>query len=451
MSEIKITDFIEFNPKRVIKRGEVAPFVDMAALPENSRDISRVSARKFKGSGSKFINGDTLFSRITPCLENGKTAKVSGLPEDKVASGSTEFIVMAAKEPDYDEDYIYYLARLPEFRSFAEARMEGTSGRQRVPWQALAEFEFAFPAQKERKEIGLFFRKIDDKIELNRKINQTLEEMAQAIFKSWFVDFEPVKAKIKAKQAGGNAEQIRTAAMCAISGKTEAELANLPQETLTQLKTNANLFPEAMQDSELGDIPEGWRIGLLSELCELNSSSWTKKSAPNEVWYIDLANTKNGVIEEIKYFDWETAPSRARRILNHGDTIVGTVRPGNRSFAFIGKTKNQLTGSTGFAVLSPKKEVYREFVYISVTGEQNIERLAHLADGAAYPAVKPDTVSKQVLVIPPETLMSGFSRVVKPFFSLNHENKSATEKLSELRDVLLPKLLSNDIVLKESM
>lgn len=129
-----ITEIVEFNPKRTIKRGTVAPFVEMAALPENSRDIERFTEREFKSGGSRFQNSDTLFARITPCLENGKTAKVNILPPNTVAHGSTEFIVMAAKQPEIDEDFIYYLARLPEFREYAQARMEGTSGRQRVSY-----------------------------------------------------------------------------------------------------------------------------------------------------------------------------------------------------------------------------------------------------------------------------------------------------------------------------
>jgi type I restriction enzyme S subunit len=100
---------------------------------------------------------------------------------------------------------------------------------------------------------------IDQKIQLNRQTNQTLEHIAQAIFKSWFVDFEPVKAKIAAKQAGANAEQIERAAIIAISGKTPTELDQLPPDTLQQLKTTAALFPDTLVDSELGEIPAGWR------------------------------------------------------------------------------------------------------------------------------------------------------------------------------------------------
>ena len=173
-----ISDIVDFNPKRPIKKGETKPFIEMAALPVDSRDVSELGEREFKGGGSKFKNGDTLFARITPCLENGKTAKVNCLNQDEHGHGSTEFIVMSAKEPEYDEDYVYYLARHPEFRAYAQSRMEGTSGRQRVAWQSLAEFEFDYPDKDIRKEAGKFLKEIDDKVALNAKTNQTLEQIA---------------------------------------------------------------------------------------------------------------------------------------------------------------------------------------------------------------------------------------------------------------------------------
>ncbi|MCY5962193.1 restriction endonuclease subunit S, partial [Salmonella enterica subsp. enterica serovar 1,4,[5],12:i:-] len=144
---------------------------------------------------------------------------VSGLSDGEVAFGSTEFIVLAAKEPEYDSDYIYYLSRLGEFRSFARSRMEGTSGRQRVAWQSLADYEYDFPDKRLRKFAGDVLKKFDDKILLNHQINQTFEQMAQALFKSWFVDFEPVKAKMAVLEAGGSQADVTLAAMTAISGK----------------------------------------------------------------------------------------------------------------------------------------------------------------------------------------------------------------------------------------
>ncbi|MCV5688308.1 restriction endonuclease subunit S, partial [Escherichia coli] len=99
------------------------------------------------------------------------------------------------------------------------SRMEGTSGRQRVAWQSLADYEYDFPDKRLRKFAGDVLKKFDDKILLNHQINHTLEQMAQALFKSWFVDFEPVKAKITALEAGGSQEDAMLAAMTAISGK----------------------------------------------------------------------------------------------------------------------------------------------------------------------------------------------------------------------------------------
>ena len=114
-----------------------------------------------------------------------------------------------------------------------------------------------------------------NKIQLNRQINQTLEEMAQAIFKSWFVDFEPVKAKIEAKANGQDPER---AAMCAISGKTDAELDHLPPDQLAQLRATAALFPDELTDSELGLIPKGWESDTIDDIVEKAFAGWQKNT-----------------------------------------------------------------------------------------------------------------------------------------------------------------------------
>src|SRR5699024_9677530 len=135
-------------------------------------------------------------------------------------------------------------------------------------------------------------------------------------------------------------------------------------EQYTTLRATAELFPSAMQESELGEIPEGWNVGTLADFSDLNKNSWTVKTVPAEIDYVDLANTKNGVIESTTRYLSGNAPSRARRKLFNGDTIIGTVRPGNRSFAFIKQPSDSLTGSTGFAVLSPKSPEFAEYIYI---------------------------------------------------------------------------------------
>ncbi len=183
----------------------------------------------------------------------------------------------------------------------------------------------------------------------------------------------------------------------------------------------------------------------MADLSQLNSLSWTKKSKPDELWYVDLANTKHGVIEDINYYSWEDAPSRARRVLRVGDTIVGTVRPGNRSFSFIGQSDKQLTASTGFAVLTPNEDHLKEFIYLAATSDENIDRLAHLADGGAYPAVRPDVVPALDIVIPSDSLINRFSLLTKSLFEARNRNLESENTLKNVRDTLLPKLLSGEL------
>ena len=301
----------------------------------------------------------------------------------------------------------------------------------------------------EQQRIASILAGFDEKIQLNRQTNQILEQIAQAIFKSWFVDFEPVKAKLNALAAGGSEEDALLAAMQAISGKDKAQLAQLQTENpeyYNQLRTTAELFPSAMQDSEMDEIPEGWNYGLLSDISELNKSSWTKRTLPSEIEYVDLANTKNGIIENTSRYLSNEAPSRARRKLSGGDTIVGTVRPGNRSYAFIYDDSNKLTGSTGFAVLTPKSRHYAEFLYINATSEQSIDYLAHLADGGAYPAVRPEVVSGIPSVLPNDALVRCFHQIVSPYFKHTGENNKESSLLSNVKVALLPKLLSGEIL-----
>ena len=167
--------------------------------------------------------------------------------------------------------------------------------------------------------------------------------------------------------------------------------------------------------------------------------------------YVDLSNTKWGKIESVADFDKQTAPSRAQRILRRGDTILGTVRPGNGSYALIGE--DGLTGSTGFAVLRPQKKEYREFVYTAATRQDNIDRLAHLADGGAYPAISPEAVSGSEVIVPSDpvrtALLKVFSQGMGPLLDqilhLDHQSKT----LGLIRDALLPKLISGEIRLDQ--
>lgn len=233
--------------------------------------------------------------------------------------------------------------------------------------------------------------------------------------------------------------------MCAISGKTDAELDQLTEEQRQQFAVTAALFPDELVESELGLVPRGWKKTTLAEVTRLNPESWSKKNAPNYVHYLDLANVKFGSVSGVVEYQFEEAPSRARRALRFGDTIVGTVRPGNGSYCYVTESMDGLTGSTGFAVLKPIVESFREFVYIASTSHENIERLAHLADGGAYPAVRPGIVQATEVVLPQESLITKFSLLIAPLFEDSGKKEEQNATLSSIRDTLLPKLLFGEI------
>ena len=165
---LPLPKLIEINPRRSLRKGEVAPYLDMANMPTKGHVPHTVVDRQF-GSGMRFINGDTLVARITPCLENGKTAYVDFLQHGEIGWGSTEYIVMRPMPP-LPNEFAYYLARSTRFREFAIQNMTGTSGRQRVPAAALSQFLLPAPPKPIAESFGKFVRP------LAKRVNETEAE-----------------------------------------------------------------------------------------------------------------------------------------------------------------------------------------------------------------------------------------------------------------------------------
>ena len=182
---MKLSDIALFKPRESIKRGQLAKKIAMDKLQPFNRDIPEFSIEEFKG-GTKFRNDDTLMARITPCLENGKIAKVNILDEDEIGFGSTEYIVFRAIENLSDPDYLYYLVCSPIVRDVAIKSMVGSSGRQRVQTDVVENIEIAVPTLIEQRKIVKVLSSIDDKIAINSRINKNLEQQAVAVFNKFY-------------------------------------------------------------------------------------------------------------------------------------------------------------------------------------------------------------------------------------------------------------------------
>ena len=185
--EYTFSEFIQINPSVKLPKDKVVSFVEMKDLVDGRRFCIPSSERR-NGSGSKFQEYDTLFARITPCLENGKIAQAKGL-KDGIGLGSTEFLVFRGKPSISDNNFVYYLSRWEEVRAHAEINLDGTSGRQRVPKECFNDLKLILPTDlAEQRAISSILSSLDDKIDLLHRQNATLEKMAETLFRQWFVE-----------------------------------------------------------------------------------------------------------------------------------------------------------------------------------------------------------------------------------------------------------------------
>ena len=285
-----------------------------------------------------------------------------------------------------------------------------------------------------QQKVAAQLYQLEKRVTLGKQINQTLEQMSQTVFKSWFVDFDPV---IDNALDAGNPipEALQSRAEMRQKVRKSADFKPLPADIRA-------LFPAEFEEAESGWVPMGWKDGSLPDIAFINPTSWGTKNQPNYVNYVDLSNAKDGIISSIDKISFKEAPSRARRILKKDDLIFGLVRPANRSFAYV--HIDGLTGSTGFAVIRAKNTIYKNFIYYFVTYE-----LARIADGGAYPAIKPDDICSLPLIIPSEEIVQRFDELTSNFRYLMNNSLVQNDFLTALRDTLLPKLISGELPLED--
>lgn len=361
-------------------------------------------------------------SRLTPgdvvVVRTGTPGIAAVIPDWLEEANCSDLVVIRPNPHVLDPRFLAYAIN-SVVQSHIQSRLVGAV-QQHFNVGSAKRMPIPLPPLPEQKAIAEVLGALDDKIELNRRMNHTLEEMASALFRSWFVDFDPVVAK-----ADGRAPFGMDAATAA-------------------------LFPDAFVESEEGPIPEGWTWSTIGSVATLNPENWRASDAPDVITYLDLSNVDRGRIGELREVPFAEAPSRARRRLQDGDTIFGTVRPGNRAYALVLDPVDNLTGSTGFAVLRPNRGAWRSLIYLAVTQRESVETLAAVAEGSAYPAVNPSFVADTVIAKPPTTVAEAFEREAGSHLALCHHAIEQSRTLAALRDTLLPQLLSGTIRLSDA-
>ena len=374
----KMTDIIEFNPRETIARKQVCKKVPMEYLQPFTQQISGFEEAPYAG-GTKFRNNDTIMARITPCLENGKTAFVKGFAENEVVFGSTEYIVMRAIPGASDPVFIYYLATSPSFREVAIKSMVGSSGRQRVQQDVLENLELVLPDYETQVRVGKVLSAFDDKIELNTQINHNLEEQAKAIFKSWFVDFEPF-------QDG------------------------------------------TFVDSELGQIPAGWRTGTFGEISRISSGKRPiKKSETKSADFMYPLIGASCVMGFTYDYLYDTPIIVTGRVGTHGIIQYFDEK--------CWPSDNTLVIQSDFLNFA--------YLYLQTIDFHSLNR------GSTQPLITQTDIKKQLCPIAPINILADFEDKLYASRAAIQNNLSQNQKLAQLRDALLPKLMSGEIDVSE--
>lgn len=381
----KLSEIAYINPRESIGKGVVAKKVPMDKLQPFCRDVPEFVLEEYKG-GTKFRNGDTIMARITPCLENGKIAKVSILSDDEVGFGSTEYIVFRAIDGVSDADFLYYLICSPLIRNPAIKSMVGSSGRQRVQTDVVANLDIELPPIEEQRKIGGLLKAIDDKIKLNNKINNNLEQQAMALFKSWFIDFEPFNRQV----------------------------------------------PKTWINGVLGDFVEIKRGGSPRPIQDFLSDSgfhWLKIS--------DATGISSPFINEIKEYIIEAGLKKTVYLKSGSLVLSNSATPG------LPKILDIDTCIHDGWLYFPSSKFSNEYLYLYFKHIR--DNLIALGNGSVFTNLKTDILKNYPTYLPTEDVLKKFDELVQPIFSMILSKTREIKRLAEIRDTLLPKLMSGEL------
>lgn len=398
----RLSEIAYINPRESLSKGVVAKKVPMDKLQPFCRDIPEFVLEEYKG-GTKFRNGDTIMARITPCLENGKIAKVSVLSDGEVGFGSTEYIVFRAIDGVSDADFLYYLICSPLVRNPAIKSMVGSSGRQRVQTDVVANLDIELPPIEEQRKIGGLLKAIDDKIELNNAINNNLEQQAQALFKSWFVDFEPFNGTMPSDWEIVPLEKIADF-QNGYAFKSK-ELLNEPSSDCYQVFKQGHIARGG------GFIPDG-------------TKSWYSKRLASKL---------------------------EKFVLKKGDILMAMTDMKD-NVAILGNTAimpldNEyiVNQRVGHLRANGYKGVTYPFIYLLTNSTDFLVDLRSRANSGVQVNLSSSEIKASQTVLPSEEVNNAFSEITLPMFEIIINNQLENQRLAQLRDTLLPKLMSGEL------
>lgn len=389
---MKFTEYVEVNPKTNLKKGEYAPFVEMANVSITYREPEKIEYKKYT-SGPKFQYGDSVVARIEPCLQNGKRFFWKS---DKIGFGSTEYIVFRAKEGKMDSKYLFYLLKTDYIKKSMVSSMVGATGRQRVNNDIFGQIEIVVPNIEKQKKIGRTLFLYDDLIENNQKQIKLLEEAAQRLYKEWFVDLR---------------------------------------------------FPGHENTKIVDGVPEGWQYEKLGDLVKTTSGGTPSRRKSeyyvngNIRWIKTKELNDRFIFETEEHITEDAVKNSSAKVLPEGALIVAMY---GATIGKIGITAAEMACNQACcAFISFDDMISKEYLYCWLM--DNREYLVSQGKGAAQSNLSQEMIRNFSLLCPDKKVIKNFTEIVTTML----ENKRVLENkilmLSKARDDLLPKLMSGEV------
>jgi type I restriction enzyme S subunit len=419
------------RPKSV--RGIGVKMINMGELFAHPRikntPMERVPLNETDPQRFLLQSGDLLFARQSLVFEGAGRCSIF-LKDDEPVTFESHITRVRLDYRRADPSFYFYYFQSHHGRSAIVSIVEQGAGASGIRGSDLKHLKVLWHNLPEQRAIAHILGTLDDKIELNRRMSQTLEEMARAIFKSWFVDFDPVRAKAAVRREHPDWTNAQV---------SRAACPNLKPEI-------AELFPDRLEESEMGEIPEGWRVGRLGDVAEHTRRSVKPNSVAPDTPYIALEHMPRRCIA---LSDWGTAEGieSNKFEFRKGEILFGKLRP---YFHKVGVAPVDGVCSTDIVVICPRTPHWFAFMLGVISSDDFVEYTNAGSTGTKMPRTSWMEMARYNIVLSPEALAQAFNDKVQPQVEriITAINESRT--LASLRDALLPKLISGEIRVKDA-
>lgn len=328
--------------------------------------------------------GDIIIMTVGSWPDNPASVvgKVISVPFEADKALLNQNAVRIRGNGNIDNKYLYHRLKNSDFSGYIVNNAQGSANQASITLEDIFSFKFNLPSKDEQRAIASVLSSLDDKIDLLHHQNATLEAMAETLFRQWFVE-------------------------------------------------------EAKED---------WESVIVGQFVETNKKTITKEYPFIDIKYLDTGSLNEGLITDLQYLKLNDAPSRAKRLVNHNDILISTVRPDQKHYGIIKNPEKNLVVSTGFCVITCTK-IDPHFIYLLLTNDEITDYLHSIAEGSTstYPSLKPSDIEKIEFQLPPIEKLKEFQKIASNFWDKINHNQTKIHTLTALRDTLLPKLMSGEV------